>query len=345
MKDNKTKITFESRITTFEKDLTNLQQKSHFYQPRTQLISMKPQKDQLSAKKNNFDDDNVLLKKMSFNERETMISKSSTIIPHENFQFTKFNEKSNETSKIFKNLNFKNTMIATSLLPQRISLFDNDSVRAKELKKNQPITFESLFKEEDSQKNTKKFDRILNFKRSSQFSEKIESMIKNKTYLRSNTNSLRNEFFKTFTQNEIEVIHQNTFKNNFNRIKSVIKIDKKAFNDLLIKKSQKPKLDQKKSFLSDSEEEHDHLLEVVAADKSQKFNKSQRSFEILDQDEIKNKIDFYSFFTRQSVQSGLKTKSKTLCKSYRMEPKQIDQNDQSVKDCGKFLYINPHKNN
>lgn len=347
MRKGKEKIQFNSQIFSSNNNFINFQSKADVLQS---IIVVKKE---IGAEKNNSNkNDDSLLKKMSFAEKETYISENSKEINFNDISLNKMNKKVKEVSNVYDNgvsikkLTFSNNMKQFWSLHGENSSNNHISDTLKNSKVahiKAKITFDSLFNKEEIDSKNKKLTRN-NPKRCKNFTEKLNNIIQNKSSLISNTHSLRNNFFESFTQNEIEMINQNKFK----KINSLIKIDKKAFKNFLISKSFKHKKGETKSFLSDSEQEEQHLLKAFPLQKIESANTvdvDEREFKILDQNEIKNKIDFYSFFQRDSLQLESKSINKTLHKGYKANQNDLFDSNKSINDLGKFLYINTNKNN
>lgn len=300
---------------------------------------------------------NNLIKKMSFEER--IVSSDVYLTPKKNKKmlYDDSNENisdeadplnKNKLLKIFKKkLPSKNNsqMKSWTSNVNQISLgrLNSLNVPSKEpLKKS--ITFSSLFEDEgDDIKNKKLIGQTQ--KRPKEFTEKLEMIIKNKFILRSSTESFRNQFFESFTETELERLHQNNFKSKFQKIMSLIKIDKRALNTFLQKKSLKKKnKENTQTFLSGSEDEEENLVKVFSVQPNQDLNVSEvnlNSHQILDQDEIEKVVHCYARTSSDSTQLGSSHQNITSTKSYNLSKDLVSSEDTSIRDMGKFLYVNP----
>jgi hypothetical protein len=305
---------------------------------------------------NFFISKNNLIKKMSYTERMNNLPGYTTpkrpknnILHTSRQKMFKVFEHKNENE--FPTQEFKKKL-SSKLNPNKTCLLSNPEDSQNYLSKepspskNNAPSFSFLFDSGNSLiKN--KIESLIGFpkKRSEEFTNKLKTIIENKSSLLSQTTSLMNQFFESFNDDEVEKINQNYFKNKFNKIEPSLQIDQKTFKAFLKKKKAQKSKHIGKTFLSDSEQEEGCLMEVSPIQCKENLGASMQSwkkpFKIFSLNDLGKEVGSENQFRAHSTRSLVDKKTITNDKSYQYKKEDLCMNEDGIQDLGKFLYINP----
>lgn len=353
---NFSKLTAISNIEKVKENMFYFIDQSTPCKPADEISSVDLSNKSTDNLKNLLNSENSLIKKMSYTDRMEHLAEYTTP------ERPRVNHTHDTCGQILKGFdlknkndfcmtNFKKKVPSQISPPNKCSPFNTENFANHVSSppnpcRNNALSFSVLFESENSHIKNKKDNLIgLSQRRSEDFTNKLKMIIENKSSLLTHRQSLRNQFFQSFTVDELETVKQNCFEKKFEKIDSSIKIDKQAFKAFLRKKrSQKSKRLQQ-TFLSDSEQEEECLLKVFPLqckeDLGQAKKNSRKSYQVYSQEDIGREISKETWFRVQSTSSLMDEKTITIDKSYKQEQAILFDKDNAVQDLGKFLYINP----
>lgn len=293
---------------------------------------------------------NSLIQKFSFEERETMLKLPCFSI-HQSTLDSNTSSKNPGIQKV-KSSNFNNLFETESkgfsdkqLLEQKISesfeiAFDSKLKEFIQTPKKK-LNFKELLEEKEiSNCSIDKIGRVPK-KKSLDFFENISGIINKKNEDANLSKNMKNDFLKNFSANDLEEVENLDFKKNFKKLFNFVNTnaDKKInsnFNKI-------NKIKHKMSFLSESEDD-DNFVQLSTFNKNKNFMKREKSSNstfmslksIPKKSLNKNNSEKIPLPTLPSLPSS--SKNITLSKSYRNIEKSDTESPADVKDFGKYVY-------